>query len=84
MSKGVIYILTNPSFPHYVKISYANDLSQRLRQLNRSEALSYAFRAFAVYDVDHRLTDTSPSSKRLPKKRVQRTNSIGLPPRASR
>lgn len=57
MSKGVIYILTNPSFPAYVKIGYASDLQRRLRELNRSEALPYAFRAYATYDVDHRLTD---------------------------
>ena len=54
---GVIYILTNPSFPQYVKIGYASDLEQRLRQLNRSEALPYAFRAYATYETDHRLTD---------------------------
>lgn len=54
---GVIYILTNPSFPQYVKIGYANNLESRLRQLNRSEALPYAFRAYATYDTDHRLTD---------------------------
>ena len=57
MAKGVIYILTNPSFKEYVKIGYANDLAARLRQLNRSEAVPYAFRAYATYDVDHRLTD---------------------------
>ena len=57
MSKGVIYILTNPSFPAYVKIGYASDLQRRLRELNRSEALPYAFRAYATYDVDHKLTD---------------------------
>lgn len=57
MSKGVIYILTNPSFPQYVKIGYASDLQRRLRELNRSEALPYAFRAFATYDVDYKLTD---------------------------
>lgn len=54
---GVIYILTNPSFPQYVKIGYADDLQKRLRQLNRSAALPYAFRAYATYEVDRRLTD---------------------------
>lgn len=54
---GVIYILTNPSFPQYVKIGYADDLEKRLKQLNRSEALPYAFRAYATYETDHRLTD---------------------------
>ena len=37
--KGVIYILTNPSFPGYVKIGYADDIDKRLQQLNRSEFL---------------------------------------------
>lgn len=54
---GVIYILTNPSFPQYVKIGYASDLQRRLRELNRSEALPYAFRAYATYEVRHKLTD---------------------------
>lgn len=54
---GVIYILTNPSFPQYVKIGYANNLERRLKELNRSEALPYAFRAYAVYETEHRLTD---------------------------
>ena len=39
MAQGVIYILTNPSFPEYVKIGYAAKLEERLRQLNRSEAI---------------------------------------------
>lgn len=55
--KGVIYILTNPSFPQYVKIGYASDLQRRLRELNRSEALPYAFRSYATYEVSHKLTD---------------------------
>lgn len=55
--KGVIYILTNPAFPQYVKIGYAQDLEQRLKQLNRSETLPFAFRAYAVYDVERGLSD---------------------------
>ena len=30
--KGCIYILTNPSFPKFVKIGYADDVYQRLNQ----------------------------------------------------
>ena len=33
MAKGVIYILTNPSFPEYVKIGYADNLEKRMEQL---------------------------------------------------
>lgn len=54
---GVIYILTNPSFKEYVKIGYANDLEKRLKQLNRSESIPYAFRVYAVYETNNRLTD---------------------------
>lgn len=54
---GCIYILTNPSFPEYVKIGYATNLEARLKQLNRSETIPYAFRAYAIYEVDQPLTD---------------------------
>ena len=37
--QGVIYILTNPSFPEYVKIWYADDVNARLKQLNNSESM---------------------------------------------
>ena len=57
MSKGVVYILTNPSFPDYVKIGYATDIEKRLKQLNRSETIPFAFRAYAIYEVDKSLTD---------------------------
>ena len=57
MAQGVIYILTNPSFPEYVKIGYADDLRQRLSQLNRSECIPFAFRVYATYEVDSRLSD---------------------------
>ena len=56
-SKGVIYILTNPSFPEYVKIGYADDMNKRLKQLNRSECIPFAFRVYAIYEVSSRLSD---------------------------
>lgn len=54
---GVIYILTNPSFPDYVKIGYAHNIERRLKQLNRSETIPFAFRVYAVYKVESELTD---------------------------
>ena len=54
---GVIYILTNPSFPDYVKIGYATDIEKRLKQLNRSECIPFAFRVYAVYEVSTPLQD---------------------------
>ena len=57
-TNGYIYIFTNPSFPEYVKIGYADDINIRLAQLNRSECVPFAFRVYATYKVDTRLTDT--------------------------
>ena len=54
---GAIYILTNPSFPDYVKIGYANDVDDRLQKLNRKETTPYAFRKYAIYHVTKELTD---------------------------
>lgn len=56
-NNGVIYILSNPSFPEYVKIGYADDLQKRLKELNRSECIPFAFRVYAVYEVAERLQD---------------------------
>ena len=54
---GVIYILTNPSFPNFVKIGYADNVERRLKELNRSECIPFAFRLYAYYKVPVRLTD---------------------------
>ena len=54
---GVIYILTNPSFPEYVKIGYATDINKRLKELNRSECIPFAFRLYAYYEVSAKLSD---------------------------
>ncbi len=56
-AKGVIYILTNPSFKEFVKIGYADDVERRLKELNRSECVPFAFRVYATYEVDTRLSD---------------------------
>lgn len=54
---GVIYILTNPSFPKYVKIGYSDNVDKRLEELNRSECIPFAFRLYAYYKVQNRLSD---------------------------
>lgn len=56
-SCGYIYILTNSSFEEYVKIGYADDVQKRLNQLNRSECIPFAFRVYATYEVNSRLSD---------------------------
>ena len=54
-AKGVIYILTNPSFPEYVKIGYADDVKRRLKELNRSECTPFAFRLKSIPEIDKQL-----------------------------
>lgn len=63
---GYIYILTNPSFPQFVKIGYATDVEKRLRSLSNKSCLPYSFRVYATYEVSmksgdvkiHNLIDT--------------------------
>ena len=57
MNAGGIYILTNPSFPDYVKIGYASNIEKRLSQLNRSECIPFAFHVYATYDVPAPMQD---------------------------
>ena len=54
---GAIYILTNPPFPQYVKIGYADDVKERVNTLNSSSCIPFAFRLYAYYEVEKRLTD---------------------------
>ncbi len=40
---GFIYILTNPSFPNYVKLGYADDVDKKVRRLmSMSSSVSIA------------------------------------------
>lgn len=54
---GYIYILTNPSFPEWVKIGYADNVNRRVDELNRTTATPFAFRVYATYEVNERLGD---------------------------
>ncbi len=54
---GYIYVLTNHSFPEYVKIGYADNVDERVAQLNRSECTPFAFKKYAALHVANRLAD---------------------------
>lgn len=40
-----------------MKIGYADDIDRRLKELNRSECIPFAFRVYATYEVNSRLSD---------------------------
>lgn len=54
---GAIYILTNPSFPDYVKIGYSKNIEERVNKLNNSEAVPFGFRLYATYEVETQSAD---------------------------
>ena len=56
-TEGFVYILTNPSFPKYVKIGYTDNLEKRIKKLNESECIPFTFRLYAYYKVANRLSD---------------------------
>jgi len=55
MTKGIVYILTNPCFDGWVKIGMTerNDLESRLRTLNAPSNLPLSFRVYAVLYVEN-------------------------------
>ena len=55
-NKGLIYILTNPSFPNIQKIGKTTDLKSRLNSLNNKSCLPFSFRVYATYAVDDDLS----------------------------
>lgn len=57
MSKGIVYILTNPCLDGWVKIGMTNknDISDRLKELNSPSNLPLSFRCYATYEVDDAL-----------------------------
>lgn len=53
--ENVVYILTNPQYPGYIKIGYASDLKQRLQSLNTGALIE--FKPYAVYETPKSLGD---------------------------
>lgn len=57
MSKGLVYILTNPCLDGWVKIGMTerNDISRRLQELNSPPNIPLSYRCYATYEVDNPL-----------------------------
>lgn len=76
MTKGYIYIMTNPCLKDMVKIGYATDVEARRRQLSTT-ALPYEYEVYAVYETPgnledkklHRLIDSLNPDLRVSKNR---------------
>ena len=56
MSKGYIYIMTNPALKDMVKIGYASDVEIRRKQLSTT-ALPYEYEVYATYETSGNLED---------------------------
>ena len=56
MSKGFIYIMTNPALKDMVKIGYASDVELRRKQLSTT-ALPYEYEVYATYETSGNLED---------------------------
>ena len=54
---GAIYIFTNPSFPQYVKIGYAENPQKRLDDANSSTWTPMAFRMYGTYETPEKNAD---------------------------
>ena len=57
MSKGLVYILTNPCLDGWVKIGMTerNDINKRLDELNSPTNIPLSYRCYATYEVDNPL-----------------------------
>lgn len=54
---GMICVLTNPSFPQFVKIGYCDDAEHYLSDLNASWSVPYPFHLYATYATPEHLAD---------------------------
>lgn len=56
MSKGYIYIMTNPALHDMVKIGYSTDVEKRRKDLSTT-ALPYDYEIYATYETEGKLED---------------------------
>lgn len=57
MSRGLVYILTNPCLDGWVKIGMTerNDIERRLQELNSPPNIPLSYRCYATYEVENPL-----------------------------
>lgn len=57
MSRGLVYILTNPCLDGWVKIGMTerNDIERRLQELNSPPNIPLSYRCYATYEVENLL-----------------------------
>ena len=57
MSRGIVYILTNPCLDGWVKIGMTerDDIEKRLKELNTPSNLPLSYRCYATYEVENPL-----------------------------
>lgn len=55
MSKGIVYILTNPCLDGWVKIGMTErqDVDKRLKELNTPSNIPLSYRCYATYEVEN-------------------------------
>jgi hypothetical protein len=55
MSKGLVYILTNPSLQGWIKIGYTadEDIKKRVKELNVSTSIPLSFRVYATLKIEN-------------------------------
>ena len=56
MSKGYIYIMTNPALKDMVKIGYSKDVEKRRKELSTT-ALPFEYEIYATYETEGKLED---------------------------